>query len=467
MSRLPWRRLRAPLGQAERRSVERLVRGLLAWQADLRRWPRLGDAPNATPFVSLYAGGRLRGCIGHAEGAPAERVARAFVRALEDDRYGRVAPSEREGLAAMVCYPRAVRSIVPVEAMKRIEPGRHGLVLLADSGPVVLLPQVARDHGLDAAGLLGALTQKAGLPADAWRRGELWVFETEAVAVRPREGRSLRALPPVAEAAAFLETLIDPRGRVAFGASGVGPELVAVGPMHHGRAAVVVEALNAVGGRGAVARRASRWLEREVSAGLAARAPAGWPEHPAAIAGTLALACRAGLPFSAELAGYVSSRPEVAEEPWHAAQVVSALGERAPSGLWKVCTRALRRAPWAPWTVMAAQRIEDAEVRQRGELALVDGFRKTRPFSGGGPPEGMPELALTAVAVEALRTASGPSAKRAIRRGRAFLLRHQLRRGAVPMPLCPTSVGGAFPISPVVSFARGDVTGHALLALAG
>jgi len=462
---LPWRRLRGPLDGAARRSVRRIVHGLLAWQRDLRRWPRLGDAPDATPFVSLYANGALRGCVGHVEGSPGERLARAFVRALEDDRYGRVSQTERASLEALVCYPRAVRSLRPEDALQRVEPGRHGVALLADSGPVVLLPQVARDHGLGAAELFEALARKAGLSSEAWREHTLWSFETDEVAVRAEGQRAFRALTPEKEAAAFLAGLVDAHGRVAFGRSGVNREAIPAGPMHHGRAAVVVEAMNQIGGYSAVVTRAKRWLEREAAAGLSGRNPAGWPENPAMVAGTLALMCRAGLPQSAELATYCSSHPEIARDPWHAAQVVSVLGPRAPRAFWRACKHGLARAAWAPWTAMAARRLADGPALEQAESALVDGFRSGGPFEGGVAQEACPELALTAVAIEALRGARGVSASRAMRRGRAFLLRHQMRRGGVPMPLSPAEVGGAFPISPVVSFARGDVTGHALLAL--
>ena len=50
--------------------------------------PQPRAAPDATPFVSLYARGMLRGCFGSDEGRPHERVTRAFLRALDDVRYG-------------------------------------------------------------------------------------------------------------------------------------------------------------------------------------------------------------------------------------------------------------------------------------------------------------------------------------------------------------------------------------------
>ncbi|HEY2365284.1 MAG TPA: hypothetical protein VGH87_02820, partial [Polyangiaceae bacterium] len=56
-----------PLARAERAAVAKALRGLLAWQIDLRVFPRLRKLPRASPYVSLYANGTLRGCFGSSE----------------------------------------------------------------------------------------------------------------------------------------------------------------------------------------------------------------------------------------------------------------------------------------------------------------------------------------------------------------------------------------------------------------
>jgi hypothetical protein len=79
----------------------------------------------------------------------------------------------------------------------------------------------------------------------------------------------------------------------------------------------------------------------------------------------------------------------------------------------------------------------------------------------------VPEIALTAITVEALAPLLATSAqtRAAVARARRFLERWQLRPGRVPAALDPTFAEGAFPLSPVVPFGRGDATAHALLAL--
>jgi len=59
-------------------------------------------APDATPFVSTYARGRLVGCFGSDEGAPNERIARAFLRAIADARQQALSSSERAEVVAQV-----------------------------------------------------------------------------------------------------------------------------------------------------------------------------------------------------------------------------------------------------------------------------------------------------------------------------------------------------------------------------
>jgi len=95
--------------------------------------------------------------------------------------------------------------------------------------------------------------------------------------------------------------------------------------MCHGRAAVVVQALSRSGARPSVAKRARQRLLADIRAALRGRAVAGWPREPAVVAGTLALACRAGLPLAAELRALVAATPELTGAPWHAAAIVGAV----------------------------------------------------------------------------------------------------------------------------------------------
>jgi hypothetical protein len=190
----------------------------------------------------------------------------------------------------------------------------------------------------------------------------------------------------------------------------------------------------------------------------------GWPEDPERATGTVALAVLAGVPLHDELLALVRARPG-RRGAWHAGQVVAALGTRAPADLWAACVADLDARPFAPWTLMAATARGDAPVQDRVACALVDSIRVARPHRGGASITPVPEVALTAVAVEALARVGTAGARAAVRRGRAFLAHTQLVEPRLYAALDPALARGAFPASPVVDVLRCDVTAHALLAM--
>jgi hypothetical protein len=434
-------------------------------------------APDATPFVSLYACGRLVGCAGSDEGPPRERLARAFVRALADRRAAALDEAGRAALSAQVSYPSAQRPLAARAAEEAIEVGSDGVALLGPAGEAaVLLPSVARDGALGPAQLLVLLARKAGRPLD--RAGaRLVALRAEEVAAGDgaRFAGDARSL-----GADWLAARVGDSGQVDGAVDPHSGAALVDDAMPHGRAAVAAAALAACGRR-AEAERALAWIGGQLAAALDGRAVRGWPEHPARQAGTLALAVLAGAPLGSRSSGSapraaasglaaaltaLARRAEVAAEPWHAAQVVCALGARAPASLWPACQAALERRPWAPWTVLAAAALSDGAARERGARALIDSLRSAPPHRGGCAATAVPELALTALTVEALRGAPGAGARAAMRRGREFLRRWQLLPGRIPAALARAACAGAFPASPVAALLRVDVTAHALLALA-
>src|SRR4051812_1100457 len=180
----PLGALPAPLAAEQRASVRAPLADLLAWQRELVRWPELAELPDATPIVSLYLDGRLVGCSGTSEGEPGSRLARAFVQTLGDQRFGGMPENARARLVAQVSYPHSPRRLSPADAAEQLEVGTHGLLLIAPDAQGSLLPDVAREHGLDAEAFLDALAHKAGLPRDAWPEDGLFAFETERVLAR-------------------------------------------------------------------------------------------------------------------------------------------------------------------------------------------------------------------------------------------------------------------------------------------
>ncbi len=219
--KIPWRTLGSRLSKRQRQSVAAGLRGLLSWQRDLCAWVAPASVPDATPFVALYAHGRLRGCFGSDEGPPGERLARAFLRSLMDVRFGGIGSTDRASLVAEVSYVTSVRPRSFDRLMTDLEPGTHGVGLLSERGaPVVLLPSVARDGELTSAQLLDALARKAGLgDAQELRRVETFLFETDVVVCR-MVGPRARARDARDQAAKWLSAIVSAEGEVLFAVDG-------------------------------------------------------------------------------------------------------------------------------------------------------------------------------------------------------------------------------------------------------
>jgi AMMECR1 domain-containing protein len=476
----PLAALERPLAPRARGELERALLALLKWQVALDGWPRRARAPDAMPIVSVYADGELRGCAGSTEGSPGERLARAFLYATSDVRFGGVSAQERPGLVAQVAYPLRVRRVPLARAAAIITPGAHGLALvLPDASPALLLPDVAREHSLDAAGFLEALEHKSGVARAAWPDA-LFSFETEVVTVqlgRPleraehvrrvdrREGTErARRVDRLEAAVRWLAARVGADGRVAFGIDPRTGEASHDGVFLHGRAAIALRALSAHPAGRVAAARARRWLTRDLAAALGGRAVPSFPREVPLVVGTLALAKLAGVPFDAPLAE-LARRPELEAVPWHAAQVVCALGAEAPDRLYRACVKAAEREPLAPWTVLAARARGDRRAFERLARALATHVAKSGLHAGGVGQGTLPELALTAAVAEALTGANARPVAAARERALRFIERLQNLSPQAPAFRRPALAFGAFPLTPVHAFLRTDVTAHAVLAL--
>jgi AMMECR1 domain-containing protein len=451
----------------QRRRVARDLADLLAWQTDLVRWKKPRSRVDAVPFVALYATGKLYGCFGAHGAEPDERLARAFLRSLNDARFGAIPEALRARLAAEVSY---IRDAAPIDATgieATFEAGTHGLGVRREDGViVVLLPSVARDHGYGARAMLDALVRKANLTAPL--KG-LFMFEVDRVVARPPEparkvmGRSSRDA-----AAAWLARLVQADGSILFAIDARSGSSMASGEMHHARTAAAVQALALHGSHPALVTRARNRLARDARKALAGGAVEAWPTDPAKVAGTLAHLARAGVDLKRALLAQAQS-PAVHRAPWHAAQVATALGPLAPESLLRACVEALDARPWAPWTVLALVGRETeglSGARSRAVDALIASIRTEGPHCGGANVTPIPEVALTALTVEALRSVRPTQAVRAaIARGVSFLSAWQVAADRVPAAFAPEASIGAFVGSPIASGLRADVTAHALMAL--
>ena len=161
------------------------------------------DKPRETPpvalatvlagaFVSIHKHGDLRGCIGHidADRPLTQVIAQCAVSACTSDpRFPAVKADELPEIDIEVSI------LGPLEAVSgpdEIEIGRHGLLVARDGRRGLLLPQVATEWKWDAATFLAHTCRKAGLPADAWKKGaSVWRFDADVFSetADPASGR--------------------------------------------------------------------------------------------------------------------------------------------------------------------------------------------------------------------------------------------------------------------------------------
>lgn len=130
-------------------------------------------------FVTLTKGGNLRGCIGFPE--PVYPLFQAIIQggaaaALHDPRFPSVAPAELDALHIELSVLSPLQRAQPGDVIV----GTHGLVIEQGHAHGLLLPQVAVEWGWTRDEFLDHTCRKAGLPADAWRRGAaLYTFTAE------------------------------------------------------------------------------------------------------------------------------------------------------------------------------------------------------------------------------------------------------------------------------------------------
>ncbi len=142
---------------------------------------RIGDVPHLEDsdepmgvFVTLstYPGHDLRGCIGiplpvMPLGLALEQVARS---ACHDPRFPPLSAEEADNITVEVTLLSVPERIgcPKAELPSRIVIGRDGLIIRHRGRSGLLLPQVPVEWGWDAEEYLAHLSNKAGLPKDAW-----------------------------------------------------------------------------------------------------------------------------------------------------------------------------------------------------------------------------------------------------------------------------------------------------------
>jgi len=153
--------------------------------------PAVFDEPRGV-FVTLrrHPNGDLRGCIGFPSAvfplrAAIPRAARSA--ALDDPRFPPVRAVELNSLrleVSILTVPEVIDATPRRELVRKVTVGRDGLIVDRSGASGLLLPQVPKEFGWDAAEFLSATCEKAGLDPEAWlspattvRRFEAEVFE--------------------------------------------------------------------------------------------------------------------------------------------------------------------------------------------------------------------------------------------------------------------------------------------------
>jgi len=133
-------------------------------------------------FVTLNKKGDLRGCIG--EILPRREIwkvvrEQALNAAFNDPRFPSLTARE---LAEIDIEISILTPPKPVDSWRDIVIGKHGMVMNKAGRSAVFLPQVAPEQGWTLEETLTHLSQKAGLPRDAWKDGASFlVFEAQVV----------------------------------------------------------------------------------------------------------------------------------------------------------------------------------------------------------------------------------------------------------------------------------------------
>jgi len=140
----------------------------------------------AATFVTLTKEGELRGCIGNL--VPKKKlyedvVNNTLLAGFGDPRFVPLEEAELKQVKieiSVLSDSHAYKYHSPEELLGSIKPGEHGVILQLEYAQSTFLPQVWEDLP-DKKEFLKNLSQKAGLPEDAWMnpQAELFYYTVE------------------------------------------------------------------------------------------------------------------------------------------------------------------------------------------------------------------------------------------------------------------------------------------------
>lgn len=132
----------------------------------------------AGAFVSLYMGGRLRGCVGNfSPGNPLYMVVQemTIAAATHDNRFAPVESSELPYISIEISVLTPLKKIASIDEFQL---GRQGIYMKKDGRSGTYLPQVAEETGWSKEDFLGhCAREKAGIGWEGWKDAELYTYE--------------------------------------------------------------------------------------------------------------------------------------------------------------------------------------------------------------------------------------------------------------------------------------------------
>jgi AmmeMemoRadiSam system protein A len=176
------------LTKEEKDTLLRIARSALEAAAHHRKLPPLDleSLPKrlrvlGASFVTLSKQGALRGCIGalNAKSPLAEDVQQHAVdAALYDHRFIPVQADETEAISievSVLTEPQPIPATDPEDIPKLLRPGVDGVIVLCGERRATFLPQVWKKVPTPEQ-FLAMLCQKAGLPGEAWKQGNVQIL---------------------------------------------------------------------------------------------------------------------------------------------------------------------------------------------------------------------------------------------------------------------------------------------------
>lgn len=166
--------------QLARAALEHAVHRKDLESINLNTLPKRLQEPGAS-FVTLSKGTMLRGCIGSIKAAIplAEDVRQHAVdAALHDYRFPPVKPEEIADIeieVSVLSSPRPLDYTRGEDLPNLLKPGVDGVIIVKENHRATFLPQVWEKIP-QADRFLDMLCEKALLPHNAWREGQLQVF---------------------------------------------------------------------------------------------------------------------------------------------------------------------------------------------------------------------------------------------------------------------------------------------------